>query len=261
MTQQEQNYYWSKWHRFQQKYERHFEKKFAAALKVQVNAYLETNDIMSIPSYPIYTVMAELYSTVGPSWARVTRMDMNKDGRMGFNEEIIRLMNEYYGIDLLNDAEGITAYTRQIIAGILAQASQEGLSINDIVKLITSNSELGAMRARRIARTETVTSANGAAMIYAQQSGNVMNKTWISVHDSRTRHTLYANHVSIDGTTLPIDQPFVLTAPKTGRVEMMQPGVRMQNNGLAVPASQVVNCRCTVAFRAKRDSNGRIIRR
>jgi len=182
-------------------------------------------------------------------------------GQMGFNERIVELMRQYYGIDLLNDAEDITAYTKEVIQKILSDAAITGASFDDIVRQITTSSELGPMRARRIARTETVTAANGAAMIYAQTSGNVMEKVWISVKDKRTRHNAWANHVTIDGTRLDIDEPFLLKSQKLGDIFMMQPGVRKQPNGLAVPASEIVNCRCVVAFNAKRDSQGRIIRR
>ena len=265
MTQQEQNKYYYEWHKFQQKYEKYYEKKFAAALKVQVAAFIKTQDIMAIPSFPIYTVLNDLYKTVGTRWARVARVSMTKadevSGRMGFNERIVELMRQYYGIDLLNDAEDITTYTKQVIQGILSDAALTGASFDDIVRQITSSSELGAMRARRIARTETVTAANGAAMLYAQTSGNVMEKIWISVKDKRTRHNAWANHKTIDGTVKDIEEPFLLKSQKLGDILMMQPGVRNQPNGLAVPASQIVNCRCVVAFQSKRDRQGRIIRR
>ena len=263
---------WHKWNRFQQRYEKAFEKKFVAALKIQVNAYIKTRDLMSIPSYPIYAVLNQLYKTVGPAWARATKLEAVKKipiifeeptvgGQMGFNEEIVRLMREYYGIDLLNDAEGITAYTRFVIQKVLSNAAQTGASFDDIVKELTTNSELGAMRARRIARTETVTAANGAAFIYAKQSGLQMTKFWISVQDNRTRHNQWANHYTIDGMEAEYDQPFVLQSQRLGEIRMMQPGARNQPNGLPVPAVEVVNCRCTVAFKAKRDRNGRLIRR
>jgi len=262
MTQAEQNKYFYEWHKFQQRYEKYYEKKFTAALKVQVAAFLKTQDVMAIPSFPIYTVLNDLYKTVGPRWARISKLSMTKaTGQMGFNERIVELMRQYYGIDLLNDAEDITAYTKQVIQKILSDAAITGASFDDIVRQITSSSELGPMRARRIARTETVTSANGAAMIYAQTSGNVMEKVWISVKDKRTRHNAWANHVTIDGTRLDIEEPFLLKSQKLGDIFMMQPGVRKQPNGLAVPAAEIVNCRCVVAFNAKRDSQGRIIRR
>jgi len=262
MTQAEQNKYFYEWHKFQQRYEKYYEKKFTAALKVQVAAFLKTQDVMAIPSFPIYTVLVNLYKTVGLRWARISKLSMTKaTGQMGFNERIVELMRQYYGIDLLNDAEDITAYTKQVIQKILSDAAITGASFDDIVRQITTSSELGPMRARRIARTETVTAANGAAMIYAQTSGNVMEKVWISVKDKRTRHNAWANHVSIDGTKINIEEPFLLKSQKLGDIFMMQPGVRKQPNGLAVPAAEIVNCRCVVAFNAKRDSQGRIIRR
>lgn len=262
MTKAEQNKYFYEWQKFQQRYEKYYEKKFVAALKIQVAAFLKTQDVMAIPSFPIYTVLVDLYKTVGPRWARISKVSMTKaTGQMGFNERIVELMRQYYGIDLLNDAEDITAYTKAVIQKILSDAAITGASFDDIVRQITTSSELGPMRARRIARTETVTAANGAAMIYAQTSGNVMQKVWISVKDKRTRHNAWANHVTIDGTKIDIEEPFTLKSQKLGDIQMMQPGVRKQPNGLPVPAAEIVNCRCVVAFNAKRDSQGRIIRR
>lgn len=262
MTKAEQNKYFYEWQKFQQRYEKYYEKKFVAALKIQVAAFLKTQDVMAIPSFPIYTVLNNLYKTVGPRWARIAKVSMTKaTGQMGFNERIVELMRQYYGIDLLNDAEDITAYTKAVIQKILSDAAITGASFDDIVRQITTSSELGPMRARRIARTETVTAANGAAMIYAQTSGNVMQKVWISVKDKRTRHNAWANHVTIDGTKIDIEEPFTLKSQKLGDIQMMQPGVRKQPNGLPVPAAEIVNCRCVVAFNAKRDSQGRIIRR
>lgn len=255
MTKKEQNDYYRMWHKFQQRYEKLYEKKFAKALDIQVKAFIKTRDVMAIPSFPIYTVLVDMYKTVGPRWVRLSKMSMTKaTGSMGFNERIVELMRQYYGIDLLNDAEAITAYTKEVIGKILSDAAMTGASYDDIVKSIMANSELGAMRARRIARTETVTASNGAAMIYAQTSGNKLNKIWIAVRDKRTRDS----HRNIDGRIIPIEDPFILG--KYADLKMMQPGVRKQPNGLSVPASEVVNCRCVVAFMAKRDAQGRIIR-
>lgn len=256
MTPQEQKRYSKIWHQFQLKKENLYTKKFEKALKVQVEAYIKTQDLMAIPAFPIYDVLLNLYTTVAPQWVRMVRMDSNEKamGQMSINEQIVLLMQQYYGIDLLNDAQGITEYTREVITRILQTAAVEGWSIDEIVRQIRMSTELGPMRARRIARTEVVTAANGAAMIYANTSMNVMDKIWISAEDNRTR----PDHRSIDGTKIPIKQPFLLGAEE---IQMMQPGARQQPNGLSVPASQVVNCRCAVAFRARRDANGKIIRR
>lgn len=251
MTESEKNIYWLNWKRFQQRYEKKYQSKFYKALKIQVNAYLKSQDLMNIPSYPIYTILNELYFTVGPAWARFIKKDMKKaGGSMGFSEEIVRLMRDYYTTDLLNDAELMTKYSRQIIVDILSQAAQEGWSFDRITYELSNHPEFGRMRAMRIARTETVTAANGAAILYAQNSGIKMDKIWISIRDKRTRHS----HENVNTTPIPINEEF-----KVGGSLMMQPGVRFQNNGFPVPSFEIVNCRCTVAFIPKRDQNGRII--
>lgn len=256
MTPKENRDYWLRWSRFQQRQENAFTKVFKKALQSQVEAFKKTQDPLLIPSYPIYTALTELYKRVGPLWANEVRKDIR--GKtitkammpMGFNENIIQLMREYFGIDLLNDAELMTRYSREVIARVLSDSLPLGLSFDQIVAKLVVHPEFSAMRARRIARTETVTAANGASMIYVRQSKAKWNKVWISVKDARTRH----NHVLVDNTTIDIDSPFKL--PDS---EMMQPGARKQPNGLSVPASEVVNCRCTVAFEAKRDARGRLI--
>lgn len=251
MTRAEQTAFWYKWNRFQQKYEKYFIPKFKTALQIQVKAYIKTGDLMSVPSYPIYDVLLKLYKTVGPAWASVIKVESKKaSGQMGFNEMIIELMKQYYGIDLLNDAELMTRSSREYIANVLSNAAQTGASIDEITQILLNHPEFNDMRARRIARTETVTAANGAAVIYAQTSGNVMEKTWIAVKDKRTRH----DHRNVDGTTLPIGDAF-----NVGGAKMMQPGVRNQPDGQKVPAKEIVNCRCTLGFKAKRDVNGSLL--
>lgn len=256
MTKREQDRYWRKWHRFQQKYEKKYERLFMKALQLQVDAYIKWQDVMMIPSLPIYTVLNDMYKTVPVAWVREINKDMLKaTGQMGINEQIVELMRQYYGLNLLNDAQQITDYTRQVVMKVLSQAAELGWSFDQIVRELRTNSELSAMRARRIARTETVTSANQGAILYAQTSGAKMEKIWIAVRDARTRH----DHSRVDGQRRGIEVPFLLNSVKNGEVLMMQPGARQQTNGLAVPADEVVNCRCTVAFRAMRDRDGNII--
>lgn len=249
--------YIHKWHRFQQRYEKIYTTKFKAALQEQLQQYLNTGNVMTITSQPIYKALVELYKTVGPLWAaktgihRIKNIEKKAMMPMGFNERIIELMRQYYGIDLLNDAEMMTAYTREIIGKVLSDAAQSGISFSEIVKILSSNTELSAMRARRIARTETVTAANGAAIINAQESGLKLKKEWISITDRRTRHS----HMNIDGTIIPIEDAFNVNG-----TQMMQPGVRDQPNGLPTPANEVVNCRCTIGFIPVRDRQGGVVR-
>jgi hypothetical protein len=251
MTSSEQNIFWLKWNRFQQRQEKKFTNKFVEALRLQVKAFAKTKDVNTIPSFPIYSVLVDLYKIVGPSWAAYIKTSIKKaDGQMGFNENIIALMNQYFGIDLLNDAELMTSYSREIISNVLMNATQQGLSFEQIVKILLVHPEFSRMRAMRISRTEVVTASNTAAQLYAQQSGDNLNKIWISVKDKRTRQ----DHIAVDGNIVDLNSPFTV-----GGVQMMHPGVRTQPNGLPVPGNETVNCRCTIAFVGKRDANGRLI--
>lgn len=248
--------YIAMWHRFQQRHEKIYTTEFKKALQIQVQQYLKRNSLTDVTSEPIYKVLKHLYETVGPLWAQKTmvhRMPVETKSRMimGFAQRIIELMRQYYGMDLLNDAELMTTISRQYIADVLSAAALSGISNDEIVKQLTTNPEFTAMRARRIARTETVTASNSAAIINAKESGFKMNKIWHAVEDKRTRHS----HREVDGITVDIDTPF-----EVGTALMQQPGVRTQPNGLDVPASEVVNCRCIVGFVGKRDAEGRLIR-
>lgn len=245
-----------RWHRFQRRYEEIYTAKFKHALQIQIDQFARSGKVQDVSSTPIYIILRELYQTVGPLWAARTgihrlRNEVKALMPMGFSERIVELMKQYYGIDLLNDAELMTAYSREVIAKVLSDAALSGISFDEIVKKLTINPELSAMRARRIARTETVTAANGAAIINAKESGLKMKKEWIAVHDNRTRHT----HRSIDGAVIDIDAAFNL-----GDAQMMQPGARTQPNGLVTPASEVVNCRCTMGFKPVRNRAGKLVR-
>lgn len=235
--------YQHKWDRFQKRYERIYTTKFTKALKEQVAQFAVKKDITL---FPIYEVLVDLYKTVGPLWAHYTDVIQRREIRelkaapMGFNERIVELMRLYYGIDLLNDAELMTRYSREVIANVLSNAAITGASFDDIVKELLAHPEFSAMRARRIARTETVTASNTAALINAKEKKIKYKKEWSAVNDNRTRHS----HREIDGVTVPLDNAFNVNGTM-----MEQPGVRKQPNGLSVPASEVVNCRCVLLFK------------
>lgn len=240
MTESAKNVFLLNWSRFQQRQEKKFTTKFNKALKIQLDAFFKSKDPNALPSYPLYTVLNDLYYSVGPEWARVIKSTFSKSsGSMGFNPYIAALMRSYYSTDLLNNAELMTSYSRQIIVDVLNKASTEGWSFDRIANELVKHPEFNKMRAMRIARTETVAAANGAALIYAQDSGLNMNKIWIAVKDRRTRHS----HENVSTAPIPMNDEF-----KVGSAYMMHPGAKYQNNGFAVPAFELVNCRCTMAF-------------
>ena len=240
MTPSDKILYLQKWNRFQQRYERIYTTKLRAALKEQIQQQITLGYITSAP---IYDVLISLYKTVGPLWAHATDVNIRRQAKaqqpMGFSERIVELMRQYYGVDLFNDAETITEYTRAVMQRVFSEAAVTGWSIDEIVSRLNEDSELGLMRARRIARTETVAAANAASIINATETGIPMRKIWLAVNDKRTRHS----HRNVDDVTIPIADAF-----NVGGTQMTQPGVRKQPNGLDVPAGEVVNCRCTLGY-------------
>jgi len=250
MTNEEQNIFWHKWHKFQQRYERYFAPKYNKALKEQINQYIESGTLMAVNSEPIYKVTFELYTTVSPIWAASATVDLRRQkarAPMGFSQYIIDQMRIYYGIDFLNMSDNITQTTKDQIQAVLNDAAETGISFDEIVRLLHSP-ELTRYRARLIARTETVGAANAASNIAAIRTGLVYDKIWIAAKDNRTRRT-HKLHTGVDGNIVGMNEKFIV-----GGMPMDFPGDK--NGGPA----QVCNCRCAVAQIPKRDSNGRLIR-
>lgn len=239
MTEAQKKLYHYRWDRFQKRQERIYTVKFKKALHEQARQYAVNS---YITSGPIYEVLVDLYKTVGSLWAHQSqvltkRQEVKARMPMGFNERIIELMREYYGIDLQVDAETITTYTREVIQKVLSDAAMSGASINDIVRELSSNSGLSTMRARRISRTEISNASNGASLLMAKESGIAKRKVWLAVNDKRLRKT----HRHVDGQQVELDGFFNLG----NGVTMQHPGARVQSSGLPVPGDDTINCRCT----------------
>ncbi len=256
MTLDEQKDYWLKFHRTQKRYEDLYKVKFNNALKEQVQQYIDNGSTLAINSTPIYKTLLDLYTTVGPQWAQYATVDIRRIKArrpVGFSERIVELMRAYYGIDLLNDAQGITETTIRTINEVLSDAAESGISFDEIVIKLQSP-ELTAARARLIARTETVTSSNSASEIAAKETGIILDKIWIPAHDLRTR----IGHALMNNVTISIDDKFTVPIYKDkmliGTESMSHPG------DIKASAANRCSCRCTEAFIPKRDKNGRVLR-
>lgn len=237
--------YYTAFHKFQLARERYFTPLFKKVLRQQqqqwidaVNAGLSYDNALQAITYtPMLILDKQLYEDAARIWGNKVRLYLNTankaTGRISFTEEMIRLVNNYFQIDLLNTVNEITDTTKNNIIEILQQATVFGWSFDEIVNRIT-NDELNIIRARRIARTETVTAANQAAIFSGKASGLKLKKEWLATFDNRTRH----DHRNVNGTVVNMDEPFIV-----GGAAMMQPGDR--NNG-QTPAKEIVNCRCTV---------------
>jgi len=130
----------------------------------------------------------------------------------------------------------VNAETGTLIQGEINEANALGESIPQIQERLEKVFKFNdAVRTERIARTEMLSTANRARLASYEQSGEVEGLRWLAAHDDRTRDS----HADADGQTVPIHTPFTV-----GGAKLDAPGVGA--NGTMGPASEVINCRCTV---------------
>lgn len=251
--------------KFQQRRELLWAGRIRAALKAQVKFWIDTyglkptnTDHIILDYAPIYNVLLALYIDAGTVWGAKIYSTLPKlpvpkvKARMpiGLSEFLIQAIKDYFDIDLLNDVQDISDTTRKQIIEALKQAAERGLGVDDTIKLMYSLAG-NPVRARLIARTETVTAANKGAALAAEKTGLLLQKTWIAATDNSTR----PDHREVNGTTIDGDVAF-----NVGGYPMQQPGDR-GTQGSRTPAKEICNCRCVVGYEGKRDANGRLIRK
>lgn len=113
---------------------------------------------------------------------------------------------------------------------------QRGESVDKLSGRVENIFTASDVRARRIARTETISATNGLqneTAVGLSAQGIAMQKRWLATFDRRTRET----HAEANGQTVAMDQTF-----SVGGADLEFPG---DPNG---PAAEVVNCRCSVAY-------------
>ena len=148
--------------------------------------------------------------------------------------------------------------------------------IDEIVSMITEKNELGwsvaritdavqqaarepnfyRWQAERIARTESTAASNFGALKAGDASGYVMQKVWISGHDSRTRRKPndQYDHREMDGKRVERTEPFEFTSTQGEMDQVQFPGDPEGRPG------NIINCRCSIAMMPKKDKNGKLIR-
>lgn len=249
-----------RFHRFQKSREAFFAPKINDALASQYkqftnNIHLGLHALDYINGDELIKVIRNLYMDAGIIYGAKIRADLVKQGAIkrvkalagfddhevknrraiGFSERMAQLIADYFRQDIFDTVKKITDTTKELIKKVLTQAYIDGLGIDDIVKKL-EDTELSKVRARLIARTETVTVANKGAMFVAKDTGLPLNKTWLSAGDSRVRK----DHAEINAHTVSIDDPFIV-----GGFKMQQPGDSSQG----ADGAEIINCRCTVVFR------------
>ena len=139
------------------------------------------------------------------------------------------------------------------ITNIIAQGLEDGESMRNVAKELqelVNRPDFYRWQAMRIARTETTAAANRAALVAGEVSGFIMQKIWISKIDKRTRRKPPSefDHVDMNLVRVGLNEKFNVNGDL-----LDYPG---DPSG---EASDVINCRCTVALVPKRDQDGNLI--
>lgn len=199
-------------------------------------------------------LIRELYTDAGLFFARKTYREIQRSIReqtkaIGFNEEWTAEIINFFRLYLLDRASiSITETTKQQIFDVLDQGVREGWTIEAIVAQL-QNKELIAWRARLIIRTELAKAAFAGRKSAKDKSEYETQKEWISANDHRTRDS----HLLVDGEVIDEEARFQVRRKKGG-VDMMEGPGDPEGS-----AENIINCRCSIATVAKRDTRGRLI--
>ena len=134
----------------------------------------------------------------------------------------------------LGDSKAI----RKRMQNQLAEALMLGEGIPQIAARIRSVTQMSLRQARRVARTETIRTANMGRYLAAGQAteeyGIILDKKWIATNDERTRDS----HAAMHGQVVGQHEIFTLPSGETAHFPLDD----------SLSASECVNCRCMIIF-------------
>lgn len=162
------------------------------------------------------------------------------------------LTESYLRVRITSRITNVNSTTAKAISKVIEKAISDGVGALETARRVREQTQFNKVRSLAIARTETVSAANQGKYMAALSNELVLEKNWVPTRDDRTRPTHLA---MLDHPWIDLDQFFMLDSRKNG----IEPG-RYPCDG-TYSAENVVNCRCSVIFRAKRDKTGNLIRR
>lgn len=249
---------WKKQHSiYERKAYRIVQKHISTIIKrLPKNASLYTFHVevdVAIMREDIVKMYREIYQTIGIDYGNKinNQLEKTKKANVLFNNELLKeillFLSSDGGVRITSVRDTLVS---DVIKSIQKSLGENGTVIdlrNAIQSIIEKNQTFYKWQSLRIARTETTTSSNFAAIKTAEQSDLVLDKIWISVQDNRTRVIPY-DHFDINDQKQELEKPFFV-----GGENIMYPG------DTKASAGNVINCRCTIAFVPKRDADGMLI--
>lgn len=181
--------------------------------------------------------------------------EMTGQKRFGFNSLWASIINLIFSNSGGERIVKITETERERVQAELRNAANDGKATNYELAEALESSDIGRRRSKVIARTETAYAASEGGEAAASRTGFMMQKTWLSVGDNRTRRLPEdsADHAVMNGIVVPMDDKFLVPS-KRGLDLMSRP------HDLTAPADQTIMCRCKAVYKALRDASGRLIR-
>lgn len=199
-----------------------------------------------------------LYEVTGVRHANEVTRGLRKQPKIskkgfGFNAEWVQFIQDYLQNHLIeNITFNVNATTKAYLLRVLQRSIAEGWGVDETVRNLRE-STFSDFQAARIVRTEVNTAANVGVIAAGETYDYEMQKEWVSVHDHRTRGVSpkdHASHVALDGTVIDFDDVFI--DPRNGD-RLRHPGDPKAS------AASIINCRCNLTLKPKRDSRGRLI--
>lgn len=210
--------------------------------KATVSALIYSN----VRESQIKEMYMELYTTLGnPQYKRISK---SIKAEIDFQSIILQWLNTEAGLRIVSVHQTLI----EAIINVIQEGYDNNISVADITRNLQRRFGWYKYQALRIARTETTTATNLATMVAAQNSEYVLEKTWISAQDNRTRRPPKSpfDHLDMNGVKVDAMQPFFV-----GGQSLQYPG---DPNGTA---GNIINCRCKIVFTIKEDANGLPIRK
>ena len=221
--------------------------------RIDVTNYSSNTVLGWMSKSPMEKMFIQMYRAVGAAFARDSYQQLKAESQNMMFKSEEELVDTWYN-EMMNWVRtraterivSITASSRElakrIIRGVIETSANEGWGADVTARaikkgLIQKGVEMNQWRALRIARTEIVTASNEGSFMGAQSLGYPLDKFWIATYDSRTRDT----HLVIEQQNpKAMDEAF-----DVGTYKMQKPG------DPAGGAEEVINCRCSIAFKIK----------
>lgn len=218
---------------------------------VSVNTYKYLID-GNITESKIKAMFVELYTVIGVDYANRIKKSISKEINTkkispddSLVREILLFLSNEGGIKITSVRSSLI---NDLIEAVKLKIEEQGtvIDLQNVIHEIVSRSQLFyKWQALRIARTETTSASNFSALHSASESEIELTKEWVAVRDNRTR----LDHTFENGQIVDFDAPF----------QMADGSLLSYPGDIKAKPSQIINCRCTLAFKGKRDSDGMLI--